>query len=875
MKLELHSIAQPSKGQRHFWRVLCMLGLFLSTLLPINWVATSASAQTETYWLGRLTGTEYVFDTQLPADFAAMITANGSKYAAFKDLPKLTNQLIAGKSYSFVSISLAWDKNLIDNGQIAFQRNGAIGANSWFTMDKSSAEWQALTSQLKAQATVKGTWKYVDLLVLISPNAETPTVRMSIFGAQERYWLGRVDGTEYLFDTPLPPNFVEKILAADPNKYVMDKSPREFPPQTVNGTQYSFVKTQITYDKPQFEKGEVALVRKAGTTNMLWVNGQMSSAVGKPLAAQLPTPKQGEWKSLDVVILISPNAETPKLRLPVPQTTLAKLKMSELGQKTQAGLYYPAVKIPANLDDFRAQMLAYGNAGRQDANFRKDNGSQTVTDLSLDTVRTDVYKNGKKTGQTQMEQVFRQSETPPFFADHVLNDKLNQAAQFQAEYQASINKLGHDGPQSYRDPKTGKNVNLFDLGQRADFFGVASVVEAAGQGGLGDYPHSWMAGETHFRPWFNVTGCYPQIGYGAAMAANGTWYFVAVPEIDTNCVNPGPAAQPKPADASTSAPTSPAASTGTAQENSFPLLADHAIVRGQKYPSASGNHYLIFQPDGNVVVYTAAGQYVWGLQSVTPNYSKAQSVQMQKDGNLVVRGANDAYIWSALTQNPDASAYLTLTPDGVLLLVSGNTSAILWASNGDLTQALPPAETSSAAQQTNKPTAPANAGASTANTDALTLEIGKEYVIRETDGSSRYFRLTSNVRGTYHFELCPYANTLGSMETTGTTNVMSVEAAQAQNITPTNETCTWGEQNRVLSPEVGKQYIILEANNSARYFKVTSQRGDSYNYELCPDGRGTMSATRPTNVMRIDLALAQNISPTNQPCDANKVPYGN
>jgi len=134
--------------------------------------------------------------------------------------------------------------------------------------------------------------------------------------------------------------------------------------------------------------------------------------------------------------------------------------------------------------------------------------------------------------------------------------------------------------------------------------------------------------------------------------------------------------------------TAPAAS---AQEDTFPLLAGRTIVRGQKYRSESGNHYLIFQPDGNVVVYTAADQYVWGLESITDKYQDAQSVQMQDDGNFVVRDADGEYIWSALDANPDSSAYLTLTPEGVLQLVSGQTGAILWASNDDLSAVLPTA----------------------------------------------------------------------------------------------------------------------------------------------------------------------------------------
>jgi hypothetical protein len=136
------------------------------------------------------------------------------------------------------------------------------------------------------------------------------------------------------------------------------------------------------------------------------------------------------------------------------------------------------------------------------------------------------------------------------------------------------------------------------------------------------------------------------------------------------------AAEPTPEAAAESTPEAPA------QADGFPLFAGRVIAREQKIPSESGNHYLIFQPDGNVVVYTADDQYVWGLQNITDRYAEAQSVQMESDGNFVVRDADDEHIWSALNENPDASAYLALTAEGVLQLVSGETGAVLWASDG-------------------------------------------------------------------------------------------------------------------------------------------------------------------------------------------------
>ncbi|MCA9837084.1 MAG: hypothetical protein KC422_09215 [Trueperaceae bacterium] len=498
----------------------------------------------------------------------------------------------------------------------------------------------------------------------------------------QSYWLGRVDGTDYVFDTPIPFDFGQAIFAADANRFVVDKAPLDYPAQTIDGTNYQFVKARVAYDPTMFDRGQVSILEKSGLAGGQgsWIDRHKDESEGQLFATQMEaqaTPfGQGAWKQVDLLILVSPDASQSSVRVPIPEITLAKMQMIDLGQSTTAGQYFPTVQIPANLDAFRAQMLAYGNAGRRDPDFRKNNGPKTAIDLSSDTVST----------LSGNEKVFKQNPTPPYFTDHVLNNELNQAAQLQAEYIASIDHLGHDGPTSYLDPKTGTSVNLFDLSQRVAFVGgPANIVEAAGLGGLGDYPHSWMAGDTHFRPWFNVDGCYAEIGYGAAMAANGSWYFVAVAtrNADPNCVTQSapvsattPATTPEPTqDSSSQTPVTPA------QEDRFPLAAGRTIIQGQKYLSESGNHYLVFQSDGNVVIYTAGDQYVWGLQNVTDQYSQIQSVQMQADGNFVVRGADDAYIWSALTENPDASAFLNLSVEGILQLVSGNTGTILWASN--------------------------------------------------------------------------------------------------------------------------------------------------------------------------------------------------
>lgn len=119
-------------------------------------------------------------------------------------------------------------------------------------------------------------------------------------------------------------------------------------------------------------------------------------------------------------------------------------------------------------------------------------------------------------------------------------------------------------------------------------------------------------------------------------------------------------------------------------QTTLPLPGGTSIVRGQKYYSRSGDHYLLFQADGNLVVNTSANKRVWGLDKVFPNFRSAGRVEMQTDGNLVVYNASNGYLWSALTQNPDPRAQLVLNPRGALQLVSSG-RGVLWSSDGDFT----------------------------------------------------------------------------------------------------------------------------------------------------------------------------------------------
>ena len=192
-----------------------------------------------------------------------------------------------------------------------------------------------------------------------------------------------------------------------------------------------------------------------------------------------------------------------------------KANMEKLTTTTVAGSYYKDAQVPADLDAFRADMLKIGNLGRQDKDYRTKHGEKVATDLSGQS----VVINGKE------EKIFKNQATPPYFKDLVLNNALNQAAQFQAEYQASLDQMSHDGPADFN----GKSMKHFF--ERAGHFGYSDVLEGEGTATVNktsETPEVWMQSDTHFRPWFNVGSDVREMGFGIAKSPKGIWFTVVV-----------------------------------------------------------------------------------------------------------------------------------------------------------------------------------------------------------------------------------------------------------------------------------------------------------------------------------------------------------
>lgn len=74
---------------------------------------------------------------------------------------------------------------------------------------------------------------------------------------------------------------------------------------------------------------------------------------------------------------------------------------------------------------------------------------------------------------------------------------------------------------------------------------------------------------------------------------------------------------------------------------------------------------LIFQKDGNLVLYKAAGDFVWNTGKLAPG----GSVKMQPDGNLVTYDIQSKAIWSTGTHGKPNS-FLAVQDDGKVIVYS-------------------------------------------------------------------------------------------------------------------------------------------------------------------------------------------------------------
>ncbi len=105
------------------------------------------------------------------------------------------------------------------------------------------------------------------------------------------------------------------------------------------------------------------------------------------------------------------------------------------------------------------------------------------------------------------------------------------------------------------------------------------------------------------------------------------------------------------------------------------LVAGENLTAGQYRVSSDGRFQLIYQGDGNLVLYQN-GAAIWNSGT---NGTSAGRTAMQSDGNLVIYNASNVPVWASNTSG-NAGAYLSVQSDGNTVLYRANGSAA-WFTN--------------------------------------------------------------------------------------------------------------------------------------------------------------------------------------------------
>ena len=200
---------------------------------------------------------------------------------------------------------------------------------------------------------------------------------------------------------------------------------------------------------------------------------------------------------------------------------------TEMGSTNSQGEFIkdPNIKIPKNFQKVRGHMLKIANLCRQDPDYRKNNAynsnNNPIGILATDLSGTHAKPEGAAPSSDW--QLYKTSQSAPYFTDLVENEQLRKAAQYHAEHMAKYGYLGHTQSQD-----TNYNGNtMVEHWHRATAFGFTGNM--SGEACSMDLdPQCWTRGNTHFRPFFNVGSKVSAVGFGAAKGADGKWYVCAI-----------------------------------------------------------------------------------------------------------------------------------------------------------------------------------------------------------------------------------------------------------------------------------------------------------------------------------------------------------
>lgn len=107
------------------------------------------------------------------------------------------------------------------------------------------------------------------------------------------------------------------------------------------------------------------------------------------------------------------------------------------------------------------------------------------------------------------------------------------------------------------------------------------------------------------------------------------------------------------------------------------LNSGECLKHNQALESNTGCFKLIFQDDGNFVLYQRSVSYA--LWSTGTHNSCTNQICMQTDGNLVAYDCHDIATWASGTMGNEG-ATLTLQDDGNAVLYTQDSNRAVWAS---------------------------------------------------------------------------------------------------------------------------------------------------------------------------------------------------
>jgi hypothetical protein len=103
------------------------------------------------------------------------------------------------------------------------------------------------------------------------------------------------------------------------------------------------------------------------------------------------------------------------------------------------------------------------------------------------------------------------------------------------------------------------------------------------------------------------------------------------------------------------------------------------MCRGDDVISPGGRFRLSFQSDGNLVLYTTAGDALW---STGTNNTNASHFDVQPNGEAIMYGTDGGYRWRSYTY--DQRGQMRLTSDGNLVIYNNAGNQIVWETRTDI-----------------------------------------------------------------------------------------------------------------------------------------------------------------------------------------------